>query len=72
VIGVAPPGTAGRASGLISAVRQLGASVGVALAGAFVVDAPATGLVALAALCAAALVLLALTRITGQAPPPTR
>ncbi|MGC5168331.1 MFS transporter [Luteimicrobium sp. DT211] len=62
VIGVAPPGTAGRASGLLSAVRQLGASVGVALAGAFVVDAPATGLAALAALCAAALVLLAATR----------
>ncbi|GMA24477.1 MFS transporter [Luteimicrobium album] len=58
VIGVAPPGTAGRASGLFSAVRQLGASIGVALAGAFVVDAPATGLVALAGLCAVALVLL--------------
>ncbi|MFC8731769.1 MFS transporter [Luteimicrobium sp. NPDC057192] len=65
VIGLAPPGAAGRASGLFSATRQLGASVGVALAGAFVVDAPARGLVLLAALCAATLAVLVTARRRG-------
>ena len=62
VIGAAPSGAAGRAGGLLTAVRQLGASVGVALAGSFVVDAPAAGIVALAGLCAGALGLLVVSR----------
>jgi DHA2 family methylenomycin A resistance protein-like MFS transporter len=48
VVAAAPPGTAGTASGLLNAVRQTGATVGVAVMGALAV-APAFACAALAA-----------------------
>jgi MFS family permease len=57
VVATAPAGTAGAAGGLLNAVRQVGATLGVAATGAFVtVDASATGraLFLCGAVCAAA------------------
>lgn len=73
VVGLAPQGTAGAAGGLFNAVRQLGATAGVAVLGAFATVAPHRGAgradhrVALAlllagAVCAAAALLAAASR----------
>ncbi|MEE6260310.1 MFS transporter [Plantactinospora sonchi] len=69
VVSTAPPGTAGAAGGLLNAVRQVGATFGVAVAGAFVtVDGsgagrgPATALVLCAGVCAVAAVATGLRR----------
>ncbi|SEG46838.1 MFS transporter, DHA2 family, methylenomycin A resistance protein [Actinacidiphila yanglinensis] len=62
VITLAPPGSAGAAGGLLNAVRQLGATLGVAVLGAFVAVHPsargaACGLLLPAPACALAVVL---------------
>jgi DHA2 family methylenomycin A resistance protein-like MFS transporter len=58
IIGAAPEGTAGAAGGLLNAIRQTGATLGVATMGAFVSLDPARGsayaLLASALVCAAA------------------
>ncbi|WP_225993132.1 MFS transporter [Actinomadura rudentiformis] len=58
IISAAPAGTAGAASGLLNAVRQAGATLGVATMGAVVglgtVTGPATALLLAALVCAAA------------------
>lgn len=58
IINVAPEGTAGAAGGLLNAVRQTGATLGVAVMGGFAgqggTSGPASALVAAALLCLAA------------------
>ncbi|SNT47587.1 MFS transporter, DHA2 family, methylenomycin A resistance protein [Actinomadura meyerae] len=51
----APEGTAGAAGGLLNAVRQLGAALGVAVMGSFAAERPGTALLIAAAVCAAVL-----------------
>ncbi|WP_242887418.1 MFS transporter [Actinomadura litoris] len=63
VVAAAPEGTAGAAGGLLNAVRQSGATLGVAIMGAFVPDGSGgfgSALFAASAACAAALALAAL------------
>ncbi|GAB7063446.1 MFS transporter [Streptomyces mexicanus] len=65
VVSAAPPGTAGAAGGLLNAVRQVGATLGVALMGAAAAGGTAgTGrsLLLSAGVCALACVAFALTR----------
>ncbi|MFC6885684.1 MULTISPECIES: MFS transporter [Actinomadura] len=54
VVATAPEGAAGAAGGLLNAVRQVGATLGVAVMGAFVSGQAAYGLLLSAAVCAAA------------------
>jgi DHA2 family methylenomycin A resistance protein-like MFS transporter len=61
VVAAAPPGTAGTASGLLNAVRQTGATVGVAVMGALAAG-PAFLCAALASGAAALLWLLSQRR----------
>ncbi|WP_242902185.1 MFS transporter [Actinomadura terrae] len=63
VVAAAPEGTAGAAGGLLNAVRQSGATLGVAIMGAFVPDGSGgfgSALFAASAACATALALAAL------------
>lgn len=62
VMGAAPEGTAGAAGGLLNAVRQSGATLGVAVAGAFASTHPSVALLVPGLVCAAAGLALALTR----------
>ncbi|MCP2336996.1 MFS transporter [Actinomadura rupiterrae] len=61
VMAAAPDGTAGSAGGLLNAVRQCGATLGVAVAGAFATSHPSIALLVPGVLCAAAGLALALT-----------
>ncbi|MFC9287020.1 MFS transporter [Streptomyces sp. NPDC057052] len=62
VIGAAPPGTAGSAGGLLNAVRQVGATLGVALMGAAATAGTGWALLLSAGLCALAWPAFAMTR----------
>ncbi|MEV5575540.1 MFS transporter [Spirillospora sp. NPDC052269] len=62
VMAAAPDGTAGSAGGLLNAVRQTGATLGVAVAGALASTHPSVALLVPGVVCAAAGLALALTR----------
>ena len=62
LVGVAPPGTAGAVGGLLNAVRQIGATLGVAIMGAAVAAGTGWALLISAAVCAIAWIGFALTR----------
>ncbi|MDN3354395.1 MFS transporter [Actinomadura sp. DC4] len=55
IVSAAPDGTAGSAGGMLNAVRQVGATLGVAVMGAFVTAGTGWSLLASAAVCLAAL-----------------
>ncbi|MFF1839919.1 MFS transporter [Streptomyces sp. NPDC058231] len=61
VVGAAPEGTAGSVGGLLNAVRQAGATLGVAVMGAVITYGADRALLASAAACATALVVFART-----------
>ncbi|MFD0688578.1 MFS transporter [Actinomadura fibrosa] len=67
VVTAAPAGTAGAAGGLLNAVRQLGAALGVAVMGAFADGAPSGALIVAAGVCAAALAAVLAGRIRRPA-----
>ncbi|MFC4910891.1 MFS transporter [Actinomadura gamaensis] len=60
VMAAAPDGTAGSAGGLLNAVRQCGATLGVAVAGAFATSHPSVALLVPGVVCAVAGLSLAL------------
>ncbi|RFU40867.1 MFS transporter, partial [Actinomadura logoneensis] len=62
VMSAAPEGTAGAAGGLLNAVRQSGATLGVAVAGAFAASHPSVALLVPGVVCAAAGLTLAAVR----------
>ncbi|MGK5739458.1 MFS transporter [Micromonospora sp. URMC 103] len=62
LVGVAPPGTAGAVGGLLNAVRQVGATLGVASMGAAVAVGTGWALLLSAGCCAVAGLVFALTR----------
>ncbi|MDI9835080.1 hypothetical protein [Streptomyces sp. KAU_LT] len=62
VIGAAPPGTPGSAGGLLNAVRQTGATFGVALMGAVASAGMGWPLLLSGGMCALAWLVFALTR----------
>ncbi|MEU6590541.1 MFS transporter [Streptomyces sp. NPDC046881] len=66
VIGVAPPGTAGSVGGLLNAIRQIGATLGVALMGAAATAGTGWSLLLSGGLCALAWLAFSLT--PGGAP----
>ncbi|MEU1010727.1 MFS transporter [Streptomyces sp. NPDC005890] len=61
VIGAAPPGTAGSVGGLLNAIRQIGATLGVALMGAAATAGTGWSLLLSGGLCALAWLTFALT-----------
>ncbi len=66
IIAAAPPGSAGAAGGLLNAVRQVGATLGVAATGAFVtVDSDVANTAPIALLLCGAVCLLAIPGIRG-------
>ncbi|MFE6977824.1 MFS transporter [Streptomyces sp. NPDC057682] len=69
VIGAAPPGTAGSVGGLLNAVRQVGATLGVALMGAATHAGAGWSLVLSGGLCALAWLVFALTPGTAAPAP---
>ncbi|MEV1008419.1 MFS transporter [Streptomyces sp. NPDC049881] len=68
LVGAAPEGTAGAVGGLLNAVRQVGATLGVAVMGAAVAADTGWSLVVSAAVCAVAWAVFALTRGDGRGP----
>ncbi|MFG1792655.1 MFS transporter [Nocardia sp. NPDC049149] len=56
-VSAAPPGSAGSTGGLLNAVRQVGATLGVAIMGAFALTGPGWSLLISAAVCVAALLI---------------
>lgn len=68
VIGAAPEGAAGAAGGLLNAVRQVGATLGVALMGAVAAVDTGWALLLSAAFCALAWLVFAVTRPPGAVP----
>ncbi|RMI37449.1 MFS transporter, partial [Actinomadura harenae] len=66
VMGAAPDGGAGAAGGLLNAVRQSGATLGVAVAGAFASTNPSVALLIPGVLCAAAAAAVALALATTR------
>ncbi|MFC0509077.1 MFS transporter [Micromonospora costi] len=68
MVSVAPPGTAGAVGGLLNAVRQVGATLGVASMGAAVAAGTGWALLVSAGCCAVALLVFAFTRPVTPAP----
>jgi len=62
IVNAAPPGTAGAVGGLLNAVRQVGATLGVAVMGAFVPSGTGWALVCSACVCAIAAAAFATAR----------
>ena len=62
LVGAAPPGAAGAVGGLLNAVRQIGATLGVAIMGAAVAAGTGSALLISAAVCAIAWIGFARTR----------
>ncbi|WP_433201164.1 MFS transporter [Nocardia sp. CA-107356] len=64
IVNAAPPGTAGAVGGLLNAVRQVGATLGVAIMGALVTPGVGWALLASAAACALAFAVFGYHRVS--------